>query len=96
MKEKNKITIEKLEVYKLFKGDNDGFARGANKEQKKEISSDEWDLLDELYSDCHIIKRDLATVQFEVDFNKKLNSLFYNQEAIQRFYQIYNQIKSSK
>jgi hypothetical protein len=96
MEEKNKITVEKLEIYKLFKGNNDSFARSANNVQKKEISSYEWDILDELYSDYHIIKRNLAAEQFEVDFKNKLNSNFYNQEAIQRFYLIYNQIKGSE
>ena len=95
MKEDRKITIEKLEVYMFFNGDIDDFARRANKDQQEEIFSDEWYMIDELINDYHIIKKELAAKQFEISFHNKMDSNFHNEEAKQKFYQVYDQIRHS-
>lgn len=89
----NKITVEKLEIYRLYKGDGDHFAKFANAEQRKIISLGGWDIVDELLSDYHIIKRDLAAAEYELAFNKKIEESFFDQEAIQQFYQLYDQLE---
>jgi len=89
----NKITVEKLEIYRVYKGDGDHFARFANKEQREIISLGGWDIIDELLSDYHLIKRNLAAEQYELAFYKKLEESFYDQEAIQLFYQLYDELE---
>jgi len=93
MVETNKITVEKLNIYRDCRGDGDHFVRSAKEKERKLFSYDEWRLIDHLLSDYQLVKNNLAAEQYELAFYEKLESSFYDQDAKARFYQLYDEME---
>ncbi len=58
------ISLEMLKVYERFGGDIDGFARVSTVHEKAVISIAQWSQIDRLLQEVHLIKHDLASVDF--------------------------------
>jgi hypothetical protein len=65
------ITKEKIEIYKYYNGDVDGFGRG-NKSHKKVMSDSDFFIIGNLIQNLTIIKNKLASKQFEEETEKVL------------------------
>ncbi|MBC7412502.1 MAG: hypothetical protein H7331_08625 [Bacteroidia bacterium] len=65
------ITIEKVKIYNIYKGDVDGFGRASNR-HRKIINHNEFSLLEGLIQDIKLIEKGLASENYISHVNKKL------------------------
>ncbi|MCQ6959759.1 hypothetical protein [Mucilaginibacter aquariorum] len=64
------ITLDKLNIYKNYGGDVDGWARmNAN---SKDINGEDWHLISSLLQDLFIVKSGLAAEAFILELDNKL------------------------
>lgn len=66
------INIEKIKIYKRFRGDIDSFIRTQNKKLEAVINEDDFRSIEELVQDYTIIKNNLASSEYKEKFNKKI------------------------
>lgn len=66
------ITIGKIKLYKNFKGDIDGWARIATKEEKLAINNKDWFLIDSFVQDILLVKKGLTSDSFISSLNQRL------------------------
>ncbi|CAM3863065.1 hypothetical protein POKO110462_22440 [Pontibacter korlensis] len=59
-----RITIDKLNIYQKYGGDNDGFARAGKEVEKQKLNSEDWALIDELIQSLELISNGLASGDF--------------------------------
>ena len=64
------ITLEKIETYKRFGGDTDGFSRSR---ETAEIEDEEWWLIGELLSALHLVEAGKASAEFAQSTEEKLH-----------------------
>lgn len=77
------ITKEKVQIYKYFNGDIDGWARTGTKEQKAIMKDRDWLLIEELVQDMSLIKKGLASESYINVINEKLQANCDSNETIQ-------------
>ncbi len=76
------ITKTKLEIYKSFDGDIDGWARIGNKKQKENIDDKDWFIVDELIQSINQINKSTASESFKSDLKTKLKKYCADEETI--------------
>lgn len=76
------ITEIKLKIYKKYKGDIDSWARGGLKNEKENIKDNDWFLIDNLIQDIHLVKKGLASKDFERNLIDKLMDECENDNVI--------------
>ncbi len=59
-----RITIDKLNIYRKYSGDIDGFAKSGQETEKQNISSDDWGLIDEFSQSLKLINNNLTSSDF--------------------------------
>lgn len=74
------LTEEKIEIFKRYKGDYDGY-HIQNKDKNKMISGDEWFLLNNFMQDIYLIRKGVAAESFEIAVIKKLKESCDNVET---------------
>ena len=92
------ITIEKIEIYKRFSGDIDGFSRIGSQKDKEKINENDWSILDEFIQDLELIKKGLASEEFKEKTNEKINELVNNDaiDLLNKLKQLNKRIKELK
>lgn len=90
------ITSEKLDIYKRFDGDIDGFARGGSKKDCAKISDQEWTQIDRMVSALKIINEGLASESFKEEKNKELEALAPDPEVQNRLRNYFEDLEKEK
>ncbi|MBC5993225.1 hypothetical protein [Pontibacter cellulosilyticus] len=70
-----RITIEKLNIYHKYSGDNDGFARAGKVIEKQKLNREDWALIDEFIQSLELISKGLASDNFSKRTLIKLTEL---------------------
>jgi hypothetical protein len=70
------ITKQKIEIYKKFHGDSDGFVRVGSKAEKELMAYDDWALIDSVLQDLELIEKGLASEDFKNQIDSKLKENF--------------------
>ena len=70
-----RITVEKLNIYYKYGGDMDGFARVGKEVEKQNISSGDWELIDDLTQSLILIRNGYASDSFTSGTFKRLEEL---------------------
>lgn len=70
------VTKEKLEIYRRFGGDMDGWARLslANETQKTIINVDDWSTIDNLLQNLILVEKGLVSDSFAKAVNEELQA----------------------
>lgn len=66
------ITLEKLNTYKSYNGDIDGWARSGPSWQKQVMTDEDWFLIENLIQDLTLVQRGLAAPDFIENLNNRL------------------------
>ena len=75
------ITQKKLEIYKRYDGDIDGWVRVGDKEEKKIMSDNDWFEIQDLIQKITILKRGLASEEFAKRINTIIHELTDTKET---------------
>ena len=67
------LNTEKIEVYRRFKGDADGFSR-TQESQRSDITDDDWSAIDELRQSLFIVAAGKASPEFAASVERRLSS----------------------
>ena len=70
------ITKQKIEIYKKFNGDSDGFARVGSNAEKELMTYDDWALIDSMLQDLELIEKGLSSKDFKNQMDTKLKENF--------------------
>lgn len=77
------ITINKIEIYKRFNGDVDGWARIGSSEEKSMMNDDDWFLIEGFIQDISLVKKCIASDTFMKSVNERLKKNCDNDATIQ-------------
>ena len=66
------ITKEKVEIYRRFGGDIDGWARIGTKEEKSIMSDHDWYLIENFIQDISLVRKKLASKDFARSMDERL------------------------
>lgn len=69
------LTVEKIRLYKKFRGDVDSLSRSNNNKIKQLISEDDFFVIESLIQDSHLISKNLASKTYANNFVKKIEEL---------------------
>lgn len=76
------ITLNKLKLFKQYKGDGDVFVRIATKKEKDIIDYSDWEMIDELLQDVGLINKGLVSDDYRERINNKLEVFCDSQNTI--------------
>jgi hypothetical protein len=66
------LTMEKLNTYKKFDGDIDGWARSSIGDDNSNVTDDDWYLIDELVMELTEVGKGFASPNFALEVERKL------------------------
>ncbi len=69
------ITKEKINIYKNYDGDIDGWARAGNKTEKELMTDKDWIIIDDLLQDIFLLKKGRSSSGFNQRTVKKLKEV---------------------
>ena len=78
------ITIEKINIYKEYRGYYDGYFTQNKTALKKVITDDEWFLLSNLIEDIFLVKKGVAAKSFENELNERLKTNCLNDHTVKQ------------
>lgn len=82
------ITIEKLNLFRKYKGDGDAFIRVGTKNEKSVMDYSDWRSIDDFIQEIGLIKKKLASEKFEESVTTKLKVYCENQSVIDELWRI--------
>jgi hypothetical protein len=82
------LTIEKLNVYKRYRGYYDGYYVQNKTSQQQVITSKEWVLIDGLVQDIYIVRKGEAAKTFADQLNIRLHENCDSEETIQQLMEL--------
>ena len=59
------ITKQKIEIYRKYGGDGDGFVRFGQKNEKDIIEHNDWSMIDSVLQDLELIKKGLCSSNYK-------------------------------
>jgi len=77
------ITKNKIEIFKRFNGDIDGWARIGTSEEKSMMNDEDWFLIEGFIQDISLAKKCLASDTFIKSVNERLKENCDNDSTIQ-------------
>jgi hypothetical protein len=81
------LTLEKVEIFKSYKGYYDGYHIQSNGKEKI-ISDDEWFLLSNLMQDIYLIRKGISAKSFENSVNEHLLRNCDTQQTINLIFEL--------
>ena len=76
------ITIEKINIYKEYRGYYDGYYTKNKTLIKKVITDEEWYLISGLIHDILLVRKGIASKSFEVKLNERLRANCLNDKTV--------------
>jgi hypothetical protein len=77
------LTADKIEVYRRFNGDGDGFSRAEFSQRTSDITDADWSAIDELRQALFIIANGMASPEFAVSVEKRMANITADDRARQ-------------
>jgi hypothetical protein len=77
------ITLNKLEIFKHFNGDSDGFSRVGSVEQMQAIDDDDWLIIENLLQDIYLENNQFLSPSYVRVAESHLSKYCDSQETIQ-------------
>ena len=81
------LTLEKVEIFKSYKGYYDGY-HIQNNDKVKIISDEEWFLLSNLMQDIYLIRNGLSAKSFDRSVNKQLSRVCDTEDTIKSIFEL--------
>lgn len=78
------ITADKLKLFERYSGDVDAWARSGSKKEQLIMMDNDWYLIDDMIQDLNLIKKGLASADFQDKLKLKLNTNCDNEETIKK------------
>jgi hypothetical protein len=75
------ISVDQIQIFKKYGGDNDGFARIATPSEKRIMGDDVWAKIDALITSLALVEKSLAAPAFEKETLSLLHDSTENVEA---------------
>ena len=69
------ITVEHLRIYHRYNKDIDSFARSGSNHKNQTMTDDIWFLIENFESDIEVIKKGLASKEYETRIMRKLEEM---------------------
>jgi len=82
------ITVEKLKIFKKYQGDGDAFIRIGKKNEKRIMDYSDWRNIDELIQDIGLIKKKLASAEYEKSVSNKLRNYCESQSVMEELWEM--------
>ncbi len=82
------LTKDKVNIYKSFKGDIDGWARAGTAEQKAEMKDKDWSLIEGFLQDIRLVKNGLASEVYMKSIDERLQETCDNEDTIKELKEI--------
>ncbi|HWK05692.1 MAG TPA: hypothetical protein VNS58_18760 [Puia sp.] len=70
------LNLEKLNIYKSFRGDIDSFGRSTNKKTREKINENDFRVIDEIVQGMILIKNNLSSDAYKKDIEDKTRESF--------------------
>ncbi len=70
------ITEQKLEIFKRYQGDIDGFSRGGKNNEKNLFDEKDWSLIDSVLQDLKLVNAELCSSEYKERLISLLNDNF--------------------
>jgi hypothetical protein len=70
------ITKQKIEIYRKFQGDSDGFSRSSLTKEKDLFQKNDWSLIDSVVQDLELVKNGLCSEEYKNLLDKTLEDNF--------------------
>jgi hypothetical protein len=87
------ITLAKLQTYRKFRGDIDGFSRTRGRGDTSDITDADWRLIDELRGGLRIIASGRASPQFAATIKQRLDEVSADEPTRQDFQNLASETK---
>lgn len=84
------ITLEKLKEFEHYKGYYDGFYMQKVKRAINLNSDDDWNLIDNLIQDIYLIKKNIASKEYEARIMNTLIKVSDSEETVHYFLNLAN------
>lgn len=82
------ITNKHIEIYKQYKGDDDGFVSCSTLKEKAIMDYRHWSLIDNFVQDLNLIEKGLASDSFIQSVEIKIRENFDNENTIEELKQM--------
>ncbi len=69
------ITLEKLNIFEKYEGNDEGLFRFGKEKDKKVISYEEWSQIEKLLRQIYLVEKNLASKEFETKMNLTLDEI---------------------
>lgn len=84
------ITKEKIEIYSIYRGDIDGWARAGTNEQKAIMNDQDWLVIGNLVQDLRLVNNGFASKSYTDDIKERLKKYCDSHACIERLKAIAN------
>ncbi len=71
----NKITVDKITIFKKYRGDIDGYARSGTAKEKLVLSDKDFYLIDDLLQSMDMVKKGTASDEFKSKTIQRIKEL---------------------
>ena len=78
------ITKDKIQIYKNYGGDVDGWARVGSKKEKELMNDEDWFLIEDLLQDLSLLKSGNSSKEYNAKISEKLKEKCSDEETIKR------------
>ncbi len=76
------ITKDKIQIYKNYSGDVDGWARIGSKEEKELMNDEDWFLIEDLLQDLSLMKSGNSSEEYNIKIAEKLKNKCSDEEVV--------------
>lgn len=76
------ITIEKLKVFRKFKGDIDNFSRFGTKSQKTLLNDNDWSSIARIVFDLSLLQKGVVSSELRAKIEEELKNECENEETV--------------
>ena len=77
------ITLEKLNIYKRYNGDIDGWARVGSEVEQEIMQDEDWYLIEDLIQDLILMNSGKSATSYKEKTKTKLEEMCENEQVIQ-------------
>jgi hypothetical protein len=78
------ITKDKIQIYKNYGGDVDGWARVGSKKEKELMNDEDWFLIEDLLQDLSLLKSGNSSKEYNAKISEKLKEKYSDEETIKQ------------
>ncbi len=85
------ITLKKLQIFKKYNGDPDGWLLLANENEKEAMNDGDWFQIKNFINDIRIIKKGLTSVEYAKNFEISLKNNSEDEKVMEYVHKLANE-----